>query len=124
MLRLMDKLYYQCRISFHKRQRHIQMDKCRPRHYTVPRCYSYHKTLYTSHHTHHHHIQMDNFHLRDDKFPRCYSYHMSVGIVDRMCYPHILKTGWKLFNATRQIVLRNKHNTKHGLLITERNVLP
>ena len=126
MLYLIEKLYYQCRISRHKHHCHIQMDNFRPRHYTdprcysyhtvvytshhkhqryiqmdnfrprddtVPRCYSYHKTLYTLHHTHQHYIQIDNVRLRDGIVPRCYSYHMSVDIANRMCYPHILKTG-------------------------------
>ena len=93
MLHLTEKLFYQCRISFHKRQRHIRVDRFRLRHYTVPRCYSYHKTLYTLHHTNQHYIRMDNVRLRDDMVPRCYSYHMSVDIADRMCYYHILKKG-------------------------------
>ena len=107
MLRLIEKLYYQSRISFHKLQRHIQMDNFRPPHYTDLHCYSCHTILYTSHHTHQHHIQIDNFRLRDDRVPRCYSYHMSVDIPNRMCYPRILKTGGAIIQYYRTCCLEN-----------------
>ena len=45
MLRLTEKLYYQCRISFQKHQLHIQMDNFRLLDDMVPRCYSYHMSF-------------------------------------------------------------------------------
>ena len=107
MLRLTENLSYRCRISFHKNQRHIQMDNFRPRHNMVPCFYSYHKNLYTLHHTLQRHTQMDNFRLLDDMVPRCYSYHMSVDIPTRMCYPHNLKTGGTIIQYYRTNCLEN-----------------
>ena len=56
MLRLIEKLYYHCRISFHKRQRHIQMDNFHLRDGMVPRCYSYHMSVDIANHMCYPHI--------------------------------------------------------------------
>ena len=72
-------------------QRRIHTDNFRPRHYRVPRCYSYHNIFYTLHHTHQHDIQTDNFIPRDHTVPRCYSYHTVLCTPHHTCYCCILE---------------------------------
>ena len=84
--------HYLYHIYLRKSPRHIRVDRFRPLDDTVPRYYSYHKTLYTLHHNHRHYIQTNNFRPRHYRVPRFYSYHKILYTLNHK-HQHYIQTG-------------------------------